>query len=99
MTLYLVDRRFDFEPVGVWNDEMDSAYVDPESNEAKLGRFTVTDKGAQVPWSVFVENKTRSVNHRTWWTPFESPLGLAAALAELRENFFTSEATRVTQDN
>jgi hypothetical protein len=99
MALYLVDHHFDGEPVGVWNDALESAYLDPDGDDAKRGLSVVSGRNPQVPWSQYVSEKARAVNHRTWWSDLNSPLSLPDALSTIRREHFSRLANQTVIDN
>jgi len=99
MPLYLVDKKFDGTPIGIWNDQGSSYYIPGQAARAKQASTTVNAKGTQVPWSEWADNLARSINHRTWWATIDTPeLDMTKVLGELRDHQIAVDNQSVTPD-
>jgi len=67
MALFLIHKTLEGEPVGIFSEVGDVFYQPGFEQLQKQGEQIVGYKGTSVPWDVFVEEKTRSANHRFWW--------------------------------
>lgn len=96
MSLLLVDRTFDGEPIGIWNDSGDSYYVPGHDNEQ--GRAKATIGSYDLPWSALTERLEDSMNHRSWWQAYDTPDELEPALSQLRTEYFAQQSESTLTD-
>lgn len=70
MALYLIHQTLDGEPIGIFSEDGEDFYAPEFEAKEKLGRASVPQTLSK-PWSTFVEEKTRSFNHRFLWGSVE----------------------------
>lgn len=96
MALYLVEKTFDGEPIGVWNDSGESSYTPGAEAAQQMAEGIV--KASSLPWSVWVAQLADKIGHRRWWGELDSSADLAGALEEARQNYFSQENSAVLSD-
>lgn len=95
--LYLIHKKFDGEPQGIWAEDGTNFYV-PGSPLEREGALEVSYRRDTTPWEVFVEEKSDAVNHRTWWTEYVSDAGAEEALGKARDEFFSLKSRSSIKD-
>lgn len=99
MTLYLVHKHLNGEPVGIWDDRGNSFYQVNDNHEEALGRATVKAKGVTLPWSQFVDRMSGTMNMREAWGQIDTPLDLGMALAQVRADYQARQSAKVAVDH
>lgn len=70
MALYLLHKTLNGEPIGIFSETGEDFYFPDYEDKEKAGRASVP-RTFTKPWNVFVEEKTRSFNHRFLWGSVE----------------------------
>lgn len=87
--LYLIQKTMVGEPVGIHSEGGTSYFWPLRDQQAGLGKAIAGTKGTQVPWDVFVDHKSGSVNHQMFWGSAESDKTMQDTLADARERYAT----------
>lgn len=95
--LVLVHRTMSGEPVGVWSDTGESLYFPGKEHLKEDGEDTVSIRGTNVPWSVFVDRLAGGMNFQETWSALDAP-DLERALSTARTNYFTARDADTPHD-
>lgn len=98
MAVLLIHKSFDGEPVGVWDDALESYYVPDREDAQREARLVVGDRGYALPWSVFAYRKQESTDYRNWWEVVDTTQTLQDALETARARFQAQESSRTPVD-
>ena len=92
MSLYLLHRSVNGEPVGIWDKMGRSVYLNPDFEDQ--ARALIETKSEDVTWASFVDKVTHYTNFREWWESIESNRTLKAVLDDAKDNYSTEEMGR-----
>lgn len=96
--LYLVEATFDGEPIGIWNDRMESYYIPGQESAQGTASGIVNSKGTSLPWSVWVEQLSDKIGHRRWWLAVDSAKSMVETLSDQRQKYFSDQDAQVLTD-
>jgi len=98
MTLFLLHKRFNGEPIGIWDEEYESEYVTNDNHEHDIGKAAIGSRSARIPWEEFVSQQASRANHLWWWTPVDTLTSMSDALSVARAQYFAGQAAKVVPD-
>lgn len=97
--LYLVEKTFDGEPIGIWTDAGTSYYIPGHESEQGTASGIVSNKGTELPWSVWVDQLTSKIGHRRWWDEVDTSAEMPEALDTAREKYFSLQSNQTAVDH
>lgn len=92
MSLYLLHRSVNGEPVGIWDKMGRSVYLKEEFKPQ--AQSLIDTKSENVTWASFVDKLMHYTNFREWWEGIESNRSLKAVLDDARDEYVTEEMGR-----
>lgn len=92
MSLYLLHRSVNGEPVGIWDKMGRSVYLNADFEpQAKV---LIETKSENVTWASFVDKLSHYTNFREWWESIESDRSLKSVLDDAHAEYVTEELGR-----